>query len=70
MFRIIRKNTRNGSSYYVALPASMERGEQSTMVAQRLILIDPQGRYSTDLLSPLLDRIERALNAEKEEKNA
>jgi hypothetical protein len=47
-----RRNNPHGKySAALVLPAKIERGEESTLAANRLILVDPRGEISeTDLL--------------------
>lgn len=47
-----RSNIKHGKySSVLVLPASIEKGEQSTLAANRLILVDPRGKIpENDLL--------------------
>lgn len=46
-------------SSVLVLPASLEKGEKSTLAANRLILVDPRGKIpESDLLEFLEDYIE------------
>lgn len=61
MIKLVRKNTRNGTSHYVALPSQLDRGDFSTLAAQRLVLIDPLGKISSEMLSKLLEELEAGI---------
>lgn len=57
-----RKNIRIGNSSAITFPALLKIGRNSTCAANRLILTDPMGEISTEILSELLEQyVEPAL---------
>lgn len=51
-----RSNIRYGRySRVLVLPASLEKGRESTLAADRLILVDPRGEISEDDLLEFLE---------------
>lgn len=57
MIKARRTNLKHGRySTAVVIPASIEKGETSTLAANRLILIDPRGEISEEALLDFLER--------------
>jgi len=51
-----RSNIKHGRySSVLVLPASIEKGDESTLAANRLILVDPRGEISADDLLEFLE---------------
>jgi len=52
-----RANIKHGQySRALVLPAKIKKGEESTLAANRLILVDPRGEISEDDLLEFLER--------------
>jgi len=52
-----RSNIRHGRySSVLVIPASIEKGDESTLAANRLILVDPRGEISAEDLLEFLER--------------
>ena len=59
MLKARRKNFRSGTSRVLAIPAALEIGTSSTLAADRIMLVDPQGTIDEgDLLKFLEAEIE------------
>jgi len=57
-----RRNMKVGNSIAVSLPAALEKGANSTMACNRLVLLDPRGQIPpSELLAFLEEVVERRL---------
>jgi hypothetical protein len=62
MIKARRKNFRSGTSHVLAIPAALEIGQSSTLAANRVMLVDPQGKIAEgDLLEFLESKVEPVL---------
>jgi hypothetical protein len=56
--KVRRSNLLHGSySRVVALPANLEKGKTSTMACDRIVILDPRGQISEDLLLEFLEDV-------------